>query len=158
MIPKRILLCTDFSENSLAAREYAVDFAAAFDASLSILHVVNSSRLGFPAFEVGVPFDLQEILKGIEESVKKAFELMVQECGSACRDLKTYSRIGVPANEIVRFAQEESMDLIVMGTHGWTGFRHLILGSTAENVVRTATCPVLTVKSPAGEEEQLGGA
>ena len=158
MIPKRILLCTDFSENSVAAREYATDFAANFGASLSILHVVNSSRLGFPAFEVGVPFDLQEILKGIEESVKKAFELMVQECGTACQIVKTYSRIGVPANEIVRFAQEESMDLIVMGTHGWTGFRHLILGSTAENVVRTATCPVLTVKSPAGEPDELGGA
>ena len=42
---------------------------------------------------------------------------------------------------------EESVDLIVMGTHGWTGFKHLILGSTAENVVRTAKCPVLTVKS-----------
>jgi universal stress protein A len=158
MIPKRILLCTDFSENSVAAREHAIDYAVAFGASLSILHVVNSSRLGFPAFEVGVPFDLQEVLKGIEESVKKAFEIMVQECGSSVRDVKTYSRIGVPANEIVRFAQEESVDLIVMGTHGWTGFRHLILGSTAENVVRTATCPILTVKSTAGESEQLGGA
>ena len=94
----------------------------------------------------------------IEESVKKAFELMVQECGTTCQNVKTYSRIGVPANEIVRFAQEESIDLIVMGTHGWTGFRHLILGSTAENVVRTAMCPVLTVKSPASEPEELGGA
>jgi universal stress protein A len=158
MIPQKILLCTDFSENSVAAREHAIDYAVAFGASLSILHVVNSSRLGFPAFEVGVPFDLQEVLKGIEESVKKAFEIMVHECGSSVRDVKTYSRIGVPANEIVRFAQEESVDLIVMGTHGWTGFRHLILGSTAENVVRTATCPILTVKSPAGEPEQLGGA
>lgn len=153
MIPKRILLCTDFSENSVPAREHAIDYAVAFGASLSILHVVNSSRLGFPAFEVGVPFDLQEILKGIEESVKKAFEIMKEECGSSVRELRTCSRIGVPANEIVRFAEEESVDLIVMGTHGWTGFRHLILGSTAENVVRTATCPVLTVKSPAGAPE-----
>jgi universal stress protein A len=152
MLPKKILLCTDFSENSVSARRHATEYAAAFDAGLSILHVVNSSRLGFPAFEVGVPFDLQEILKGIEDSVKKAFELMVQECGGMCRDVKTYSRIGVPANEIVRFAQEESIDLIVMGTHGWTGFRHLILGSTAENVVRTATCPVLTVKSPPSKQ------
>ncbi|HMK35813.1 MAG TPA: universal stress protein [Desulfomonilaceae bacterium] len=157
MTPRRILLCTDFSENSVPAREHAINFAVAFHASLSILHVVNSSRLGFPAFEVGVPFDLQEILKGIEESVRKAFEVMVKDC-SAVEEVKTFSRIGVPANEIVRFAQEESIDLIVMGTHGWTGFRHLILGSTAENVVRTATCPVLTVKSSSEEPEPLGGA
>ncbi len=63
------------------------------------------------------------------------------------RAIKTLSRIGIPANEIVRLVEEESIDLIVMGTHGWTGFKHLILGSTAENVVRTAKCPVLTVKS-----------
>lgn len=155
MIPKRILLCTDFSENSALARKCAIDFAVAFGASLSILHVINSSRLGFPAFEVGVPFDLQEILKGIEDSVKKAFDVLYQECSRAVPHVTTHSRIGLPANEIVRFAEEESIDLIVMGTHGWTGFRHLILGSTAENVVRTATCPVLTVKSPAGEPEAL---
>ena len=56
MIPKKILFCTDFSENSLPAKSYAVDFAKAFNSSLSILHVVNSSRLGYPAFEAGVPF------------------------------------------------------------------------------------------------------
>jgi nucleotide-binding universal stress UspA family protein len=155
MIPKRILLCTDFSENSALARRYAIDFAVAFGASLSIFHVINSSRLGFPAFEVGVPFDLQEILKGIEDSVTKAFDVLAQECIRSVPNVTTHSRIGVPANEIVRFAEEESIDLIVMGTHGWTGFRHLILGSTAENVVRTATCPVLTVKSPGDEPEAL---
>lgn len=146
MIPKKILLCTDFSENSVPARQYAVDFATAFGASLSILHVVNSSRLGFPAFEMGVPFDLQEIMKGVEESVKKAFDTIVEEC-KPLQNVQTVSRIGVPSIEITRFAEEESIDLIVMGTHGWTGFKHLILGSTAENVVRTAPCPVLTVKS-----------
>lgn len=155
MIPKRILLCTDFSENSVPAREHAIDFAVSFGASLSILHVVNSSRLGFPAFEVGVPFDLQEILKGIEDSIKKAFDVLAQECRRSVREVTTHSRIGVPAIEIVRFAEEESIELIIMGTHGWTGFKHLILGSTAENVVRTASCPVLTVKASAGEPESL---
>jgi universal stress protein A len=53
----------------------------------------------------------------------------------------------VPAIEIVRLANEESVDLIVMGTHGWTGIRHLIVGSTAENVVRSAICSVLVVRS-----------
>jgi nucleotide-binding universal stress UspA family protein len=105
--------------------------------------------LGFPAFEMAVPVNVQEVLKAIEESVEKGFAVLVEECKKAIRDVTTHSRIGVPANEIVRFAEEEAVDLIVMGTHGWTGFRLLILGSTAENVVRTAKCPVLTVKSSA---------
>lgn len=147
MIPKNMLLCTDFSENSAPARKCALDYAAAFGASLSILHVVNSSRLGYPAFETVVPFDLQLLLKSIEESVRKAFDELVEECAKMVSEVTTHSRIGVPAVEIVRFAEEERSELIVMGTHGWTGFRHLILGSTAANVVRTATCPVLTVRS-----------
>lgn len=150
MIPKKILFCTDFSENSRPAFQYAVDFTQAFGAELTILHVINSSRLGYPAFEVGVPFDLQGVLNSINESVEKSFQGLAAECeGCVGADTKTASRMGVPANEIVRFAEEESMELIIMGTHGWTGFRHLILGSTAENVVRTARCPVLTVKSGA---------
>jgi len=148
MIPKKILFCTDFSENSRPAFQYAVSFAQTFEAELTILHVINSSRLGYPAFEVGVPFDLQGVLNSINESVEKAFQGLVAECKNCVGlETKTASRMGVPANEIVRFAEEEAAELIVMGTHGWTGFRHLILGSTAENVVRTARCPVLTVKS-----------
>jgi nucleotide-binding universal stress UspA family protein len=155
MIPKKILFCTDFSENSRPAFEYAVDFAQTFGAEMTILHVINSSRLGYPAFEVGVPFDLQAVLSSINESVEKAFQGLASECkGCAGLETKTASRMGVPANEIARFAEEESMELIVMGTHGWTGIRHLVLGSTAENVVRTARCPVLTVKS-GSEEESL---
>lgn len=153
MIPKKILICTDFSENSRPALQCAIEYAKAFGASLSILHVLNSSRLGYPAFEIGVPFDLQAVLKAIEESVSKAFEDLVSECKEEVGEVKTFSRMGVPANEIVRLADEESMELIIMGTHGWTGFKHLILGSTAENVVRSANCPVLTVKSSAGNED-----
>jgi universal stress protein A len=153
MIPKKILFCTDFSENSKPALLCAIEYAKAFGASLSILHVLNSSRLGYPAFEIGVPFDLQAVLKAIEESVAKAFEDIVSECKKEIQQVNTFSRMGVPANEIVRLADEESVDLIIMGTHGWTGFKHLVLGSTAENVVRGAKCPVLTVKSSAGDAE-----
>ena len=126
---------------------YAVDFAKAFGASLAVLHVVNSSRLGYPAFEAGVPFDLQSVLLNIEESVKAAFDDFQSEFKDQLIEITTTSRVGVPAVEIKKFVEENGIDLIVMGTHGWTGFKHLILGSTAENVVRTAKCPVLTVKS-----------
>ena len=153
MIPKRILVCTDFSENSIPARECAVDYAKAFNASLLVLHIVNSSRLGYPAFEAGVPFDLQGVLLNIQEEVRKAFEEVKQDLSAQIESVSTHSRVGVPASEITKFAEENANDLIVMGTHGWTGFRHLILGSTAANVVRTAKCPVLTVKAQAGTDE-----
>jgi len=150
MTPKRILLCTDFSENSEPAAQAAMDYARAFSAELMIIHVLNSSQIGYPSLEGQVPVDIRETLDKIQESVEKALQLKGEECSQELGEVKTYSRIGIPAREIVVFAERNSVDLIVMGTHGWTGFKHLLMGSTAENVVRTAKCPVLTVKSAAG--------
>ncbi len=100
-----------------------------------------------------MPFDLQGVLLNIQEEVRKAFEEVKQDLSAQIESVSTHSRVGVPASEITKFAEENAIDLIVMGTHGWTGFRHLILGSTAANVVRTAKCPVLTVKAQAGTDE-----
>ncbi|MBI4965714.1 MAG: universal stress protein [Desulfomonile tiedjei] len=147
MVPKKILFSTDFSENSTAARQCAVDYAQAFASELAILHVINSSQIGYPSLEEEVPLDIRSALEGIQKSVDKALELIGAECRRGLKSVRTYSRVGIPASEIVRFAREEKMQLIVMGTHGWTGIKHLIMGSTAENVVRKATCPVLTVRS-----------
>jgi universal stress protein A len=147
MLPQKILLCTDFSDNSKPARQHAMDYARAFDAELMILHVINSSRIGYPTLEEGMPVDIRSALSDIQKSVEKALSLIATECRKELAKVQTAVRIGTPPSEIVRFVEEESIQLIVMGTHGWTGFKHLIMGSTAENVVRTARCPVLTVKS-----------
>ena len=147
MIPKKILFCTDFSENSRPARDHALQYAKAFGSEVLILHIINSSQIGYPSLEEGVPVDIRSALESIQDSVAKALELMVQECGQEVSSVSTYSRVGTPAYEIARFAEENSVGLIVMGTHGWTGFKHLVMGSTAENVVRSASCPVLTVRS-----------
>jgi nucleotide-binding universal stress UspA family protein len=147
MLPKRILVCTDFSENSTAARLLAIDYAKHFRAELFILHVVNSRLLGYPAFADRVPVETALVQKNIEEGVQEELELLTNDCKRDVMEVSAHSRAGAPAEEIVRFAEEHSADLIIMGTHGWTGVRHLILGSTAENVVRSAHCPVLTVRS-----------
>ncbi|HMK34520.1 MAG TPA: universal stress protein [Desulfomonilaceae bacterium] len=147
MIPKKILVCTDFSENSTPARLLAVDYAKEFRAELLILHVVNSRLLGYPSFADRLPVEMALVQKNIEEGVLEELELLANDCKRDVLEVSAYSRAGAPAEEIIRFAVEQDADLIVMGTHGWTGVRHLLLGSTAENVVRTATCPVLTVKS-----------
>lgn len=146
MIPRRILFCTDFSENSRNARQYAIEYAKAFKAQLHVLHVINSSQIGYPSMSEAIPIDIRAALEGIEESVDTALSLLHDECASEGAEPKTHTRIGLPAYEIVDFANENSIELIVMGTHGWTGLKHLVMGSTAENVVRTATCPVLSIK------------
>ena len=147
MLPRKILFCADFSENSLPARQYAIDYAKVFGAEILIIHVINSSQLGYSSLGEGVPLDMRSTLDSIQQSVDKALKIIAQECSADGAKVETYACIGSPAYEIVRYAAERSVDLIVQGTHGWTGFKHLVMGSTAENVVRTASCPVLTVRS-----------
>jgi len=152
MIPDKILFCSDFSDNSGPALQEALDYAETFGAELCLLHVINSSQVGYPSLEGDMPLDIRSTLEGIQKSVSHALELLAEECRGRLPNVRSHSLIGVPAYEIVRYAQEEGMSLIIMGTHGWTGFKHLILGSTAENVVRTAVCPVLTVRSVLGDQ------
>ncbi len=152
MLPQRILFCTDFSENSALARDYTEAFAVAFEAELFVLHVIDSSMIGYPALDERVPADIKSALEEIQSSVDKALAFVSGEVSQTVPNVKTFSRFGVPSYEIVRFANELGIQMIVMGTHGRTGFKHLIMGSTAENVVRGANCPVLTVRPSPGKK------
>lgn len=154
MTTKKILVCTDFSENSLPPFRLAVEYAKSLGASLTIMHVIDFWA-GFPAYENRVPLDVQDVVAKIELSVNGELETMAEKCSAELDNVQICSRIGAPVDEIVGFAEDEGMDLIVMGTHGWTGFKHLVLGSVAEKVVRAAKCPVLIVRSaPAGEKSE----
>ena len=147
MIPRRILFCTDFSENSEPPRRLAAEYATVFRANLAIVHVVESWA-GFPTYEFRVPVDLHELAQNIQESAKTDLDEMAKGFPAEVPEVTTHCKIGAPAQEIVKLAAELEADLIIMGTHGWTGFKHLLLGSVAENVLRLANCPVLVVKSP----------
>jgi nucleotide-binding universal stress UspA family protein len=146
------MLCTDFSENSVPARICATAYAKAFGAKLIVFHVVNSRLIGYPAFEDRVTVDMALLKTNIEAGVEEELELLANDCRLELKEVEAQFRSGAPAEEIVHFAAEQSVDLIVMGTHGWTGLKHLVLGSTAENVVRSANCPVLTVRSSVVEQ------
>lgn len=147
MLPKKILACTDFSENSIPARQYAIELAKAFDAELYIFHVVNSRLLGYPGFAASALGETTIMIEEqIREGVREELGNIADECKAQWEKIYVFSQTGSPAEEIVSFSREKCIDLIVMGTHGWTGARHLLLGSTAENVLRTADCPVLTVR------------
>ena len=156
MIPKKILFCTDFSENSLAAGRCACEYAKAFGASLAVVHVIDpwAGAMAMHGAKIasGVRiFVVDQIQKTISRSANTELESITKEFGSMLKEVKTYSRIGIPSQEIVRFAAEESIDLIVMGTHERIGLGHMLHKSVAETVVRSAGCSVLIVKSSANE-------
>jgi len=150
MVPKKILFCTDFSENSRPAWELAMGYAKAFGAKLLILHVID-----LPGY-VDWAEKLREILEATERAANERLQLMAKECARVAPDVKTYCRIGIAPREIAAFAQEESVDLIVSGTHGRTGVRHLVMGSVARSVLKTAHRPMLIVEAPAEKGESFG--
>jgi nucleotide-binding universal stress UspA family protein len=141
---RRVLFPTDFSESSGEAMAYACELVNQFDAELHLLHVVHNLATVLPEPEVAVAV-WGDYEREMRESAKRALK------GLRCPGLRE-ERIaqrsvcsGSPPNEIVQYAKDNNIDLIVIGTHGRTGFAHVLLGSVAERVVRHAPCPVLTV-------------
>ena len=144
---RHILCPVDFSQTSDAVLEQAGMLAERFGADLTVLHVVYDP---LDVTCLHVPHPPQEQLR--EEMIREAERELQARLRSRLRDLpraKTAVVVGPPFREIVRYAQEHRVDLIVMGTQGLSGLGHLIIGSTAERVVRTAPCPVLSIRAAA---------
>jgi universal stress protein A len=145
MTPKKILLCADFSENCERARPVAIEYAKAFGATLQIVNVINTRFLKHPAL-IDLPV-YEDAYKGVETSAKENLNQFAESCKREIPDVQAFLRTGLPGEEIMKLADEQGVDLIVMGTHGRTGLGHLVMGSTAEAVVRKSIIPVMTVKS-----------
>lgn len=141
---KRILYATDFSESSVPACDYALTLCKLSGASLHVLHVIGEltdDRRGLMP-----PQSLAELEKELQV---QSIQEMNDFCASRFKDQITYDSeivIGAPFKEILRVSEERGVDLIVMGTHGRTGIEQVIVGSTAERVVRRSSIPVLTVR------------
>jgi len=155
MLPKKILFCADFSENSVPARQLAVDYAKAFGAELLIIHVINTT--GYPHYVDWVGEELDQILRRTRDSAETHLAELAKEIGPLMRPVKTFCMTGSPPREIVELAAKEAVDLIVIGTHGRTGVKHLVMGSIATSVLRTAHRPVLIVEAPmeSGESAEI---
>mgnify|MGYP000990101724 CR=1 FL=1 len=134
MIPKKILYCTDFSENSRAAGNYAVEYAKAFEADLMVLYVIESWE-GFPTFQDRLKADIVRLIRSSEKLANAELKEWADQVIQGVERVSTQARMGIPAREIVLLANEQAFDLIVMGTRGRTGFKHVLLGSVAENVI-----------------------
>ncbi|MEJ2718464.1 MAG: universal stress protein [Deltaproteobacteria bacterium] len=143
---RRILFCTDFSENSFGARDWAIEYAQAFMARVDVLHVIGPS-LSCPLYEKRLTVDREQLYQEIEAGVQRELHCVAEVFKPKLGAVEAKLRIGEPYEEIVRYADENSIDLIVMGTHGWTGAKPHSVGSTAERVVRNANCPVVVVKA-----------
>jgi nucleotide-binding universal stress UspA family protein len=150
----RILVPTDFSATADAALEYARAFAVRLGASLRIVHVIEEAYFGGTVGgEVYLP-DTLNIRDALRQEAERLLSERVTARDREQRFIETAVVFGRSFRAIVEDALATSADLIVMGTHGRTGLPHLLLGSVAERIVRTAPCPVLTVREgpvPAGE-------
>jgi nucleotide-binding universal stress UspA family protein len=144
----RILVPTDFSATSEVALDYAITVASRFGASLHLLHVVDDpfvgGAFGSEVYITSVPTMRVHLVDEAETRLCRLLPL--------CRRVAARSqvRVGRPPEVIREVAEEQGIDLIVMGTHGRTGMAHLLLGSVAEKIVREAPCPVLTVRGETG--------
>lgn len=141
---KNVLVATDFSEPAEAALEYGRELARTFNAMLHVLHVTDDvcTAYGGETYAVAVP-DLQ---RDIEEAVhRQVMALLSEDDRRALRTRAVVVTAPGKAEAIVAYAQANAVDIIVIGTRARGALGHLLIGSVAERVVRTATCPVLTV-------------
>jgi len=142
---KKILVPIDFSELSRKALQYGLTFARQFNAEILLLHVIEFAPLAAPSPPLPIIQD-ETTRATLHESAAKQLAKLRNETGSQT-SVKASVRDGVSAHdEIVKAAIDGNFDLIILGTQGRTGLAHLLIGSTAEKVVRHAPCPVLVVR------------
>jgi universal stress protein A len=144
---QKILVPVDFSACSAEAVRFAADLSQRYTADVTLVNVfeplVYMNPEGYPLY---MPGQFEEL----QAQHKKALDKATREAEAAgALHVKAEQLEGSPTSEIIGFARAENFDLIVIGTHGRTGFKHALIGSVAERVVRNAPCPVLTVHATA---------
>jgi len=153
MLPIKNILCpTDFSDPSYEALKAADELAAHFGASLHIINVVPlvpivEAPIGVESASFNVASYQQELEGQAQKSLKNMAEQKISRGVTAVTEVL----IGNAAGEVMRYAGEKGIDMIVIATHGLSGWRRFISGSTTEQIVRQASCPVLTIRRPAAK-------
>jgi nucleotide-binding universal stress UspA family protein len=141
----KILVPVDFSDCSLQGLKYAIQFADKFAAKILVLNAVH---FGYAYTADGYAmYDLSRLQDAVCKCAEKQMGMMVRLAKFGGVKFETTVKVGLPVDQICAFAQDNNVDLIITSTHGRTGFKHVLIGSTAEQVVRRANCPVLVVPS-----------
>ena len=146
---RRILVPTDFSDSAKVALTYAVAMVERFDASIHLLHVVET--ITGPSTLPWTRGHTEELDRAVAEGAWNDLNSVLSRDDCARLHATLSLEWGTPFVEIIRYARAHDVDLITMGTHGRGGITQLLLGSVAENVVRSSPCPVLTVRHPEHE-------
>jgi universal stress protein A len=170
MDAQKILVAIDYSDNSEQALQWGVSLAQQYRAKLLLVHVIpkaveevypqgTSFATLAPLYYGGMapgcqPFSSQPIIIDLQENARMELERFAYKHLGTLPALQV--PVGKPAEEILRVARDEGVGLIVMGTHGRTGLRHLLLGSVAEAVSRCAPCPVFTLRASIATAQRRG--
>ncbi len=142
--PKTILVPLDLSPRASKALHYARAFAAQFGSKLRLLHVTEP--LAYPTDLGYAPVVSGELENELQEGSRERLQVIVDDLRQSGLSVEGALRVGRPHTEIAATAAELGADLLVLTTHGFTGLKHVLLGSVAERVVRHAPCPVLVVR------------
>jgi len=162
MLPfRKVLATTDFSETSLEAVPAAAEIAGHFGACLCLLHVLpvdTPTPWDVPPYaDFGLAaIPLPEYEGQVRSEVERRLGHVAAKHVPGTVTVETMVARGDPAAEIQRIARERGVDLIVIATHGWTGWRHLVFGSVAERVLREAPCAVLSIRRPGAPPAAAG--
>jgi nucleotide-binding universal stress UspA family protein len=148
----KILFATDFSDGSAAAERVAADLAHKLGASITIFHSYQMPAYLFPPGYVYAPTpdQIEQLTAGVREALRST----EQRLRARGVPVDSQQVEGLAHEEIVRIAETGSYELVVLGTHGRTGLKHLWMGSVAEKVIRSCRLPVLTVR---GEGKSKSG-
>ena len=144
-----ILVAADFSENSMQAVKWAIDLATAINATVVLIHIVHDRAEG-PGYYKHEKIDAMRPMEDVAEKMMQQFMEKLTEKHPSCKafkNLETSIVTGLPVSRILETAENIDAKLIVMGSQGLTGLKHLLIGSKAEQVVRLANIPVTIVKN-----------
>jgi nucleotide-binding universal stress UspA family protein len=142
IVLKNILVATDFSESAAVALAYGRDLARTFNARLHLVHMVEDVMV---RYSPEVSFAVPELQKNLEDKAWRDLRALITEDDRALNVVPVVQTcVNIP-NAIVDYAKSHDIDLVITGTHGRGPIKHLLMGSVAERVVRSASCPVLTV-------------
>jgi len=154
MLPiKKIIATTDFSEQSYEGVKAANELAAHFSAEMILVHVVPPAH-PFPPAQLQEDFEVMEYSERLVAASRKSLDEAAKKMVTADTPLLTLILEGDPADEIISLASSENADVIVIASHGWTGWHRFIFGSVAEKVVRFSSCPVITIPVKQGKERE----
>jgi nucleotide-binding universal stress UspA family protein len=154
---KKILVPTDFSDHSMQALKHAIDLGKRFKAGIIVFHCLEPIYLAAPADLYGTPANLTTLMSEERHSAKQRLERIERDLKKRRIPIRTVLGSGTPHLVIVEAVAKLGVDLIVMSTHGRSGFSHLLIGSVAERVVRAAPCPVLTIRGKVGRRRRKRG-